>query len=56
VVATGDSHRLEHLPGWKTLLPCAKDERAVVEYLRSPRPVYLTRLEADLPVRATAAA
>lgn len=56
MVATGDFHRLEHLPGWKTLLPCAKDERAVVEYLRSRQPVYLTRLEADLPIRATAAA
>jgi len=44
-VASGDFHRLEHLSGWKTLLPCAKDELAVVGYLRSPRPVYLVRLE-----------
>jgi predicted metal-dependent phosphoesterase TrpH len=46
-VATGDFHRLEHLPGWKTLVPGLRDEAALVEYLRSPRPVYLTRVEAD---------
>jgi hypothetical protein len=45
VVASGDFHWLEHLNGWKTLLPCAKSEAAVVEYLRSPRPAYLVRLE-----------
>jgi 3',5'-nucleoside bisphosphate phosphatase len=44
-VACGDFHRLEHLPTWKTMLPCAKDERAVVEYLRSPRPAFLVRLD-----------
>jgi predicted metal-dependent phosphoesterase TrpH len=43
-VATGDFHRLEHLAGWKTLIPCAKDTEAVVAYLRSALPVYLTRL------------
>jgi len=47
VVACGDFHRLEHLGGWKTLLPCWKHERAVVEYLRSSRPVYVTRLEPE---------
>jgi predicted metal-dependent phosphoesterase TrpH len=44
-VACGDFHRLEHLATWKTLLPCPKDERAVVEYLRSPRPAFLVQLE-----------
>ena len=44
-VATGDFHRPEHLTGWKTLVPGPRDEAAVVEYLRSRRPVYLTRLE-----------
>jgi PHP domain len=44
-VAAGDFHRPEHLPGWKTLLPCAKDAEAVVAYLRSPRPAFLTRVE-----------
>lgn len=44
-VATGDVHRPAHVTGWKTLIPCAKDEQAVVEYLRSPRPVYLARVE-----------
>jgi predicted metal-dependent phosphoesterase TrpH len=45
VVATGDFHRPEHLATWKTLLPCPPHERAVVEYLRSSLPAYLTRLE-----------
>ena len=43
-VATGDFHRREHLAGWKTLLPCAKEERTVVGYLCSGLPAYLTRL------------
>ena len=45
-VACGDFHVEEHLHGWKTLLPCAKSERAVVDYLRSPRPAFLTRIDA----------
>lgn len=40
-VATGDFHRPEHLETWKTLLPCAKTERAVVEYLRSDGRAYV---------------
>jgi predicted metal-dependent phosphoesterase TrpH len=44
-VGCGDFHRLEHLAGWKTLLPCIKDERAVVGYLRSPRPAFLVHLD-----------
>jgi hypothetical protein len=46
-VATGDFHRREHLEGWKTLLPCAKTEAAVVGYLRSSLPAYLLRYAAD---------
>jgi 3',5'-nucleoside bisphosphate phosphatase len=46
-VATGDFHRPQHLPGWKTLVPGPRSEETVVEYLRSRRPVYLTRLESD---------
>jgi predicted metal-dependent phosphoesterase TrpH len=46
-VATGDFHRPEHLTGWKTLVPAPASEGALVEYLRSRRPVYLTRLDAD---------
>jgi 3',5'-nucleoside bisphosphate phosphatase len=46
-VATGDFHRPEHLNGWKTLVPSRPNEQAVVEYLRSHRPVYLTRLQGD---------
>jgi hypothetical protein len=44
-VATGDVHQPSHVAGWKTLVPCAKDAAAVVDYLRSPRPVYLARVE-----------
>jgi predicted metal-dependent phosphoesterase TrpH len=46
-VASGDFHVPAHLPTWKTLLPCAKDEDAVVAYLRSRRPAYLVRLDGD---------
>jgi predicted metal-dependent phosphoesterase TrpH len=34
-IASGDVHRAEHLTSWKTLLPCEKEPRAVVDYLRS---------------------
>jgi predicted metal-dependent phosphoesterase TrpH len=40
-IATGDFHRLEHLRTWKTLLPCAKSEQAVIEHLRSSRRAYV---------------
>jgi predicted metal-dependent phosphoesterase TrpH len=50
-VATGDFHQLEHLATWKTLVPCAKDERAVVEYLRSSRPTFLVQLDPDEKAR-----
>ena len=46
VVATGDFHVLEHLGSWKTMLPCAKTEGAVLDYLCSPHPAYLVRLGA----------
>jgi hypothetical protein len=36
-----------------TLVPCEQDEEALVEYLRSTRPVFLTRL--DRPTLALAA-
>jgi 3',5'-nucleoside bisphosphate phosphatase len=52
-VASGDFHELEHLYGWKTLLPCSKDERAVIAYLRSSRPAFLTRIDA-VPLRRAA--
>jgi hypothetical protein len=44
-VACGDLHRAEQLPGWTTLVPCEHDAEALVDYLRSRRPVFLTRLE-----------
>jgi hypothetical protein len=51
--ACGDLHRAEQLPGWTTLVPCEQDEEALVDYLRSSRPVFLTRLEQ--PIVALAA-
>ena len=53
-VATGDFHRLEHLVTWKTLLPCERERDAVVDYLRSRRPAYLTRLEQPLSKKLAA--
>jgi len=52
-VANGDFHQPEHLYGWKTLLPCSKSEEAVVEYLRSTRPAYLTRVD-EMPLQQAA--
>jgi predicted metal-dependent phosphoesterase TrpH len=54
VVATGDFHRTEHLHGWKTLLPCPKDAAGVVEYLRSPRPAFLTLIDPRVQLRIAA--
>jgi predicted metal-dependent phosphoesterase TrpH len=51
-VAAGDFHRPEHLGGWKTLVPTRRAETALVDYLRSQRPTYLTRLEANAPLLA----
>jgi hypothetical protein len=36
----------KHLTGRRTLVPCERREDALVAYLRSPRPVYLARVEA----------
>jgi len=30
---------------WKTVLPCDRSREAVVEYLRSERPAFITRLD-----------
>jgi predicted metal-dependent phosphoesterase TrpH len=51
-VATGDFHRLDHLSGWKTLLPCARTADAVVAYLRSQSPAYLAHVGAARPLLA----
>jgi len=37
-VASGDFHRLEHLQGWKSVVPCPRDEEALIAHLRSRRP------------------
>ena len=54
VVASGDFHRLEHLSSWKTLLPCLRSERAVVDYLRSPGAAYLLPFRAETAQQAAA--
>jgi 3',5'-nucleoside bisphosphate phosphatase len=46
-VASGDFHRLEHLEGWKSVIPCGRDEEAVVRHLRSRRPVFITQIGVD---------
>jgi hypothetical protein len=51
-VANGDFHRLEHLAGWKTMIPCVRTEESVVGYLRTSRPTYLVRLDAERGLRA----
>jgi predicted metal-dependent phosphoesterase TrpH len=54
-IATGDFHEPDHLEGWKTLLPCWKHERAIVEYLRSRRPAFLVPLADDAAAKRRAA-
>jgi predicted metal-dependent phosphoesterase TrpH len=54
-IASGDFHRLEHLGNWKTIVPCAKSEAAVVAYLRSTAPVHITRFQPELVGEALAA-
>jgi predicted metal-dependent phosphoesterase TrpH len=53
-VATGDFHRPEHLRTWKTLLPCAASETAVVRYLRSDLPAYLVDLAEPARIQTAA--
>jgi len=53
-VASGDFHQPEHLLTWKTLLPCPKDETAIVDYLRSDQPAYLVHLAQPNRLRAAA--
>jgi hypothetical protein len=53
-VASGDFHRPEHLSSWKTLLPCLRHERSVVDYLRSPAPAHLLPFYAETAEQAAA--
>jgi hypothetical protein len=46
----------EQLASWKTLVPCRKHDRAVVEYLRSRKPVYLAPFAPLEEIRLTLAA
>ncbi|HET8651317.1 MAG TPA: hypothetical protein VFM13_01970 [Gaiellaceae bacterium] len=40
-IASGDVHRPEHLESWKTIVPCRKSERALLDHLRSDRTAYV---------------
>jgi predicted metal-dependent phosphoesterase TrpH len=42
-VATGNFHRPAQLASWKTLLPCERDERVILDFLRSEERTYLVR-------------
>jgi predicted metal-dependent phosphoesterase TrpH len=55
-IATGDVHRSADVASWKTLLPCEKDEAAVVTFLRSNARAYLTPFTLDLREPLPAAA
>jgi 3',5'-nucleoside bisphosphate phosphatase len=47
-LATGDFHRPHHLWTWKTVVCCEPESEAVLERLRSPQPVELTRFDAAI--------
>lgn len=54
-VAVGDFHRFEHLFTWKTLLPCARDEAAVVRCLQSDARLHLAAFgPPESPMRVAA--
>jgi hypothetical protein len=55
VVANGDFRRPEHLATWKTLVAAEQSEEAVVDYLRSRRPVSLALVEPPVHLIARAA-
>ncbi|HEX7151108.1 MAG TPA: phosphotransferase [Thermoanaerobaculia bacterium] len=43
-IANSDFHRIEHLDAWKTLLPCALDEREILDTLKRGRGLGVTRM------------
>jgi predicted metal-dependent phosphoesterase TrpH len=55
-VATGDTHRAEHLASWKTLLRCDKEPAAVIAHLHSQARVFLTPFALEQRVRLPIAA
>jgi len=55
-IATGDVHDERHISSWKTLIPAAKDEEAVIAYLRSEGRTYLTPFAAEEIAAAAVAA
>jgi predicted metal-dependent phosphoesterase TrpH len=49
-IGNSDFHREEHLYAWKTLLPCGKSEKEVLDTLAAGRGMAVTRLEAPARV------
>lgn len=45
-MGNSDFHKEEHLYAWKTLLPCEKDERAILDMLRDGQALAVTQLVA----------
>jgi hypothetical protein len=43
-IANSDFHDVPHLGGWKTLVPCEKNEKSVMEALKDGRDFAVTRL------------
>jgi len=50
-LGNSDFHDRAHLSAWKTLIPCDKNERAVIAALKDGRDVGVTRMAFDIPAR-----
>lgn len=50
-LGNSDFHDRAHLGAWKTLIPCEKNEAAVLVALKDGRDVGLTRLALDVPAK-----
>jgi hypothetical protein len=55
-IATGDVHCEDHVSSWKTLLPCEKEEQAIVSFLRSDGRASLVPFSVGVRAVASAAA
>jgi hypothetical protein len=51
-IGNSDFHKPEHLYAWKTLLPCEKNERSILDTLKNGHGLALTRLTAPLAAKA----
>jgi predicted metal-dependent phosphoesterase TrpH len=55
-VATGDSHAVDHVLTWKTMIVCRKERAHVLAHLRSAAPAFLVDAALAVPARATVSA